>query len=121
MKRDTNMAIEVVHEDTMKQIKGLDPTNSHGWIVPRPDGKRTCAGPEVCRECQLERALFTAADKTVVVEGFKIQPGDQILLIAPVNADRQEMVDVGRMLKKQHPDVVFTIVAGFTGVQIASS
>ena len=94
--------------------------DSHGWVLPRPDGtKATCGGPTMCRICNMEKLLFSTHDRVTVMEGFNIRPGDKILLIAPPNANSTRIRDVMDRLGKDFPEVHFTAVAGFTGVQVA--
>ena len=96
--------------------------DGHGWVVPRPDGrKHGCGGPNVCRTCKLEQMVYSTRSRVMVMDGFNIKPGDQILLIAPPDVSQFQMAEMMAELTKRHPEVGFTVVAGFTGVQIAKS
>ena len=92
---------------------------AHGWVIPRPDGtKAACGGPIVCRECQLEEMVYNARQHVSIMEGFRIAPGDKVLLIAPPNSGPGEVKDMFDLIVQNFPEVHFTVVSGFTGVQV---
>jgi hypothetical protein len=94
-------------------------TGGHGWVIPSPDdSKANCGGPSVCRECHLEFVACSTTDRIVIWEGWKLKPGDKLLLIAATNMPQWAIKQYGDLLKKMFPDVHVTIVQGFTGVQV---
>lgn len=91
----------------------------HGWVIPRPDGsKAPCGGATVCRECHLEFVACSTTERITVWEGFKLQPGDKLLLIAPANMPQWAIDRYGEYLAKTYPEIGITIVKGFTGIQV---
>lgn len=72
----------------------------------------------VCPDCRREQGIFTTMDRVLVAEGFKIQSGDRILLMAPPNMPADFASKVLSNLKARFTDVEFTMIQGFTGVQI---
>lgn len=93
----------------------------HGWVLPRPDGsKAKCGGPQVCFQCRLEQMLMQAQKRTVVMQGFNLKPGDKVLLIAPHNMDGEQYQRIMGGLRRDFPEVFFSIAAGFAGVQVHS-
>jgi hypothetical protein len=95
---------------------------AHGHVLPRPDGRRApCAGPAGCWTCHLESLVYESKLNLFVDQGLNIKPNDKILLIAPAAMDPERVREHVDMLKRRFPDTEFTIVAGYTGVQIAST
>jgi len=96
--------------------------DSHGWVIPRPDGmKKPCGGPSVCRECHLEYLALQTTDRITVMEGWRLAPGDKVLLIAPPNMPQDYIDTLGQQLSRDFPEVGITIVKGFTGLTVHRS
>ena len=108
-------------------MQGLKTTQlldqSHGHVIPRPDGFRAaCAGPAGCWTCHMEHLVYESRNNLFIDQAMVIKPGDKVLLIAPsTGTDPDLLRDQVEMLKRRFPDTEFTIVAGYTGVQIAST
>lgn len=95
---------------------------SHGHVLPRPDGRRApCAGPEGCWSCHLERLVYESKQTLFIDQGFIIKPGDKVLLIAPPTLAPEIVREHIEHLERQFPDTEFTVMQGYTGVQIAST
>lgn len=93
--------------------------DSHGWVIPRPDGsKATCGGPGICRVCSLEQAVFMTRDRITVIEGLVLKPGDKVLLIGPPTMTPDDVRQMLEHLRMRFPEIEFTVVAGFTGIQV---
>lgn len=106
-----------LHSDAMAAIETLR-VGSHGWVIPNGGKQATCGGPDHCRTCALELLLLRTVDRVAIFEGFKLSPGDSLLLVAPPDAPMDRITQVADDLKKRLPEVNITFVSGFTGIQV---
>lgn len=104
----------------LKTLQLID--QSHGHVIPRPDGKRaSCAGLNGCWTCHMEHLVYESRNNLFVDQGMVIKPGDKILLIGPREIDSETAKTQIAMLQNRFPGTEFTIVAGYTGVQVANT
>lgn len=70
----------------------------------------------------MEHLVYESRNNLFIHEAMVIRPGDKVLLIAPDTQVDEELVR-GQvdMLKRRFPDTEFTIMVGYTGVQIAGT
>jgi len=106
----------------IQAVQGISPrlmADSHGWVIPRPDGSKTpCGGPTTCRECHLEWLAMQTTDRITMMEGWVINEGDEVLLLAPGNISEGYVTQIAAKLKERFPGVGFTILTGMTGLTV---
>lgn len=104
-------------------IQGESPNvlrGGHGWVIPHLDGRKPdpCGGPMNCRMCHLEYLALQTTSRVMVMEGWRIEPGDKLLLLGPQHLDAEDAEHIGAELRRRFPEVDVTIINGFTGVQV---